>query len=196
MPRTGLSAEEIKERSIEIAEAKIRQLGFDRVRLVDIARELGVSHVALYKHFPDKAALLDAVSEKWLAAFDAELEGVARGNGPAGDRIVAWFLAYHRLKLEKVRRDPELYRAFDLAAQAMKPFVVRHLEATGGQLQGLVSDAMREGFFRQANPTDVTSLLLELTVSFHHPKLVAERLNEDREDRLQVVLVTLFRALR
>ena len=60
MPRTGLSPEKARQRAVEIAVARIRENGFVKLRLADVAREMGVSHAALYAHFRDKAALLDA----------------------------------------------------------------------------------------------------------------------------------------
>lgn len=196
MPRTGLTPEELKERSIEVAEARIRRDGFERVRLVDIARDLGVSHVALYKHFPDKAALLDAVSEKWLDKVDAELLLVAKKESPIEARIREWFLTFHRLKLDKVRLDPELYRAFDFASQLMKPFVIRHLINIRHQLTDLVGEAIASGMLRQGEPEGIAMTLLEATIGYHHPKLVSERLHEDRGEKLQDILNTLFLGLK
>lgn len=195
MPRTGLTPSEIKERAIELAEARIRQHGVDKVRLVDIAGDLSVSHVALYKHFPDKASLIDAVSEKWLEEVDRELTRVAQGPEPIGERIRIWFLAYHRLKVRKVRNDPEPYKAFDMAADAMKPFIVRHLETIFSLTVGLVSEGMEAGILRPGEPAATATLMLEMTVAFHHPKLVSERLEEDREASLLAVVDVMLRGL-
>ena len=197
MPRTGLTAEEMTCRAVEAAEARMRLHGHERVRLADIARDLGVSHVALYRHFPDRAALLDAVSERWLDATDAELESVARGGGSARDgsaraRIEAWFVALHRLKRDKVRRDPTLYAAFDAASESRKPFVVRHMASVLGTLTGLVREAMGEGSLPEGDPEAFARLLLELTLGYHHPRLVAERRDEDREADLRRVLAFLI----
>ena len=196
MPRTGLSAEAVRERAVAIAKKKIRSLGFDRVRLADIARELGVSHVALYKHFPDKAALLDAVSEEWLDELDARLETIVEGEEPALERIEAWMLALHRAKRERVRRDPELYRGFDKAADSDKPFVARHVATTDRHLVTLVEAAVRERAMMVSDPAEPARVLREATLGFHHPKLVAERAQEEREDDLRRVLAALFRAFR
>lgn len=195
MPRTGLSPAELRERAIDAAEGRIRRDGFDRVRLSDIARDLAVSHVALYKHFPDKASLLDAVTERWLEEVDARLQAIVDGPEPVGKRLRHWFLMYHRLKREKVRRDPEPYRAFDSAADAMKPSIIRHLENIDRQILRLVMEAMDAGVLRPGDSMGVARLMLESTVGFHHPKLVAERLEEDREAALQNVVETLIQGL-
>ena len=41
MPRTGLTALEIKNKAVEATMVKMRQVGFDKVRLTDVAKKLG-----------------------------------------------------------------------------------------------------------------------------------------------------------
>ena len=83
MPRTGLTASEIRQKAIDATMARMREDGFDKVRLTDIARELGLSHAALYAHFADRTALLDAVSEQWLSAIDTSRTGFGIVRDPA-----------------------------------------------------------------------------------------------------------------
>src|SRR5690348_388708 len=178
MPRTGLKAEDIKEKAIDATIEKIRELGFEKVRLTDIARELHVSHAALYAHFKDKSDLLDAVSERWLLELDEKLEKICRKNKHPIEKIHSWALALHRAKVEKVSRDPELYRAFDAAAERSKPFIDRHLESMGRQLSGLVAEALALAGVKKADPDLITRIILESTSAFHHPRLVVQHLGE------------------
>ncbi len=117
MPRTGRTAQETRTRAIDATLAHMRRHGFDRVRLSDVARDLGVSHAALYAHFADKAALLDAVTERWLAETRAALEEVRLRDGEPASGVENCFVTLYRLKRERVRRDPEAHRAFDVAAR-------------------------------------------------------------------------------
>ena len=84
MPRTGLTQAELRSAALDAAEAAIRRYGIDKCRLVDVAKQLGVSHAALYKLFRDKNALMDAVSDRWLLDTEAELAKIVR----AGDVIL------------------------------------------------------------------------------------------------------------
>lgn len=60
-----------------MAENRIREAGFNHLKLTQLASELGVSHAALYKHVASKGALLDLISEKWLLKIDECLERVS-----------------------------------------------------------------------------------------------------------------------
>jgi len=195
MPRTGLTAEDIRDRAIDATVVKMREVGFEKVRLTDIAKELGVSHAALYSHFTDKSDLLDAVSERWLLALDKKLEAVCRKKKDPCEKIQAWALTLHRAKVEKVSRDPELYRAFDMAAVESKPFVKDHLENMHRQLSGLVVEAIEQSGLRNADPEAITEIILAATSAFHHPRLVAQYIEQKREKLMSQVIDTILEGL-
>jgi len=195
MPRTGLTNVELREAALDVAEKLIRRHGFERTHLVEIAKELGVSHPVLYRLFPDKAALLDAVSERWLMRMDAELEAIAHGRGLATARIQKWFLTLHRLKKKKVGLDPELYRAFSYSAEAKRPVVAAHIKNSRSQLLSIVKDAIADGEFQNGNAEKIAQILYESTIAFHHPRLVLDRLKEKRETALKGMLKLLIKGL-
>ena len=195
MPRTGLNAEQLREKAIEATLAKMREVGFEKVRLTDIAKELRVSHATLYSHFKDKSDLLDAVAEVWLLKLDEKLESICRQPKDPDAKIRDWVLAIHRAKLEKVRLDPELYRAFDLASEKSKPFVKRHLETLHRQLLGLVGEAIVKKRIPAADPEEMSKIIAAAVLAFHHPRLVALYIDEEREALLGQVLDSVLRGL-
>jgi AcrR family transcriptional regulator len=196
MPRTGLSPEEIQEKAIDSAIARMREVGFEKVRLTDIAKDLGLSHAALYAHFKDKAALLDAVSERWLDKLDEELEAICNKPKDPREKILAWMLALHRRKLEKVMHDPELFRAFNWSTEIEKPFSRKHLGTLSRQLTRLVQEAVARKRLRDADPEAMAKILSESLIGFHHPRLVAQHLGEKREPLLRQILESVLDGLR
>jgi AcrR family transcriptional regulator len=196
MPKTGLTSEAIREKALRITEDKIRRFGFEKFYLTDIARELKVSHAALYNHFPDKAALLDAISERWLTHIDDELGRIAAKKSSPLKLIQAWFQKYHALKLEKVLKDIELFKCFNADLEIIKPYVGRHLQTVHGQLASLVNRAIATREIVKANPEKITDLLLEATMSFHHPRMVLERKGEKRAARLRDLVAVMLKGLR
>ena len=196
MPRTGLSPEEIQDRAVGLAVARMRRDGFRKVRLVDVAKDIGVSHAALYGHFADKAALLDAVSARWLQAIDAELDAYCRSRRAPLAKLQGWCRCLHQRKRERVRRDPELYKSFDAAAELGKPFIRVHLANARRQVTGLVREAMAAGRIRRGDPARVAAIILAATAAFHHPKLVAQFLADDREPLLRQTLAAVLKGLQ
>jgi AcrR family transcriptional regulator len=196
MPRTGLTALELKNKAVEATMVRMRQVGFDKVRLIDVAKKLGLSHAALYSHFEDKSALFDAVSERWLLQIDESLAAVCRrpGKDPS-EKIMAWMLTLHRAKLAKIQHDPELFKSFDLSSSMEKAYVRRHMETMHAQLVGLASEAIAKRRLRDADPEAIAVVLHESMMAFHHPKLVAQHMHEKREPLLRVVLDSVLRGL-
>ena len=57
----------------EAAQDVLRRYGPAKTTVVDVARELGVSHGSAYRHFASKAALPDAIAERWLHSISEPL---------------------------------------------------------------------------------------------------------------------------
>ncbi len=61
------------ERILDVAEDVLRRFEPAKTTVIDVARALGVSHGSVYRRFPSKAALRDAVTERWLARLSEPL---------------------------------------------------------------------------------------------------------------------------
>ncbi len=196
MPKTGLTQEQLRDRAIEHTIDRMRRFGYEKVRLSDIARDLGITHAALYSHFADKAALFDAVSERWLKNVESQLEDVCNDKGiSALQRLTNWFLVLHRAKKEKVQCDPELFRAFNMSAMVEKDFVRRHLELMDVHLHNLVQIAIDDGSIK-GNVDEIVKVVRTATIAFHHPLMVLERINENQEQLLEQILSAIYAGLK
>ena len=69
------------ERILEVTEDVLRRYGLAKATVVDVARALDVSHGSVYRHFPSKASLREAVAKRWLDRIDAPLLAIAEGRG-------------------------------------------------------------------------------------------------------------------
>ena len=76
------------ERILEVTEDVLRRFGLAKATVVDVARALDVSHGSVYRHFPSKASLREAVAKRWLERVNAPLAEDRRrlraGAGAAG----------------------------------------------------------------------------------------------------------------
>ena len=109
----------LREALLEQAERTVRDRGADALSLRELAREVGVSHGAPRRHFPDRQALLDAVAEAGFDRLGAELRAAADGAGEEFEpRLRATTAAYVRF----ATRDPAL---LDLM------FAGKHRETSG-----------------------------------------------------------------
>lgn len=82
---------------LQAAERTVRDRGVQDLSLRELARDVGVSHGAPRRHFPDRQALLDALAE---AGFERLGRDLRRAADRAGDdfqaRLAATAAAYAR----------------------------------------------------------------------------------------------------
>jgi AcrR family transcriptional regulator len=86
---------QLREALLEQAERTVRERGAQALSLRELAREVGVSHGAPRRHFPDRQALLDAVAEAGFDRLGAELRAAVADAGEAFEpRLRATAKAY------------------------------------------------------------------------------------------------------
>jgi AcrR family transcriptional regulator len=84
-----------------LLEAAERSLGDGGLSLRELARDVGVSHAAPRRHFPDKQALLDALAEDGFERLGRELdEAMSAVGGSLRERLGAFARAYVRFATE------------------------------------------------------------------------------------------------
>ena len=82
-----------RDRIVEVAREVFRERGYD-ASLDEIAKRAGVGPGTLYRHFPTRDALLDAVMQVWVDRVTETTDKALTYEGPARDFLVGWFEAY------------------------------------------------------------------------------------------------------
>ncbi|MFD7240029.1 TetR family transcriptional regulator [Streptomyces syringium] len=162
------------DRILEATEDVLRRFGPAKATVVDVARALGVSHGSVYRHFGSKAALREAVTERWLDQSHAELSAVAEAAGPAGPRLHAWLTALFAAKRRKSGSDPELFATYMVLVGENSGVVDRHIETMIEQLAGIVGNGIGQGEFRPVDPTTAARAVWDATNRFHDPAYAAD----------------------
>ncbi len=90
---------------IDAAILMLAEGGTEAVGLRELARRVGVSAAAPYRHFRDRQALIQAVAAEGFGRFLAAIEG-ARAGLPAEEQFAAMAEAYVRFALD----NPRLYK--------------------------------------------------------------------------------------
>lgn len=76
---------ELKEACVRAAREVIAEHGVEALSLRDVARKLGVSHQAPYKHYPSRDHLLAEVMRRCFQTFAAELDARTGSTDPRED---------------------------------------------------------------------------------------------------------------
>jgi AcrR family transcriptional regulator len=94
---------ELRDACIVAAQEVIAERGIENLSLRDVARKLGVSHQAPYKHYPSRDHLLAEVMRRCFQRFAAHLDARPHFDDPAQDleSLGQQYLAYaHQHPLE------------------------------------------------------------------------------------------------
>jgi len=109
LPEVGGTAERI----LDAALHQFELIGIDRTTVDDISRRARLARVTLYRHFPGKDDIIEAVLLRELGNFLIDLESAARRHEAIDDRLVEGFVftlnaaRSHRLLGRLLATEPE-----------------------------------------------------------------------------------------
>ncbi|MFE0559047.1 TetR family transcriptional regulator [Paenibacillus sp. NPDC058910] len=159
-----------KEAILDAAEQTLRRYGPDKTSVVDVAKALQVSHGSLYRHFPSKAALREAVTERWLQRIADPLQKIADGTeGSAADRLRLWTDTLIRAKRVYVLEDPEMFAMYTTVTLDAVKVIDMHVKLLIGQIAQIIDQGMFTGEFKPGQSESVAKAFFMATSLFHHP---------------------------
>ncbi len=163
-----------RDRILAAAEDVIRRFGPAKATVVDVARALGVSHTAVYRHVATKAELRDLVVGQWVEATMPPLRAIVARPGPAPRRLRQLVDALIAVKRRRAAEDPELFAAYMTLAADAKSVVAAHVAEMVGLASQVIAAGVEEGAFRTVDPTAAGRAVLIATSKFHHPAHATE----------------------
>jgi AcrR family transcriptional regulator len=158
-----------RDRILEAAVDVLRRFGPEKATVVDVARVLGVTHGSVYRYFSSKAALRDAVVQRWLEETMPPLEAVAVEEGPAPERLRRWLDRLIAAKRSRATDDPELFAAYYALAKQARKVVRAHIDALVGLAARIIADGVTSGEFAAVDPVAAGRAGLYATTRFHNP---------------------------
>jgi AcrR family transcriptional regulator len=183
------------ERILEATEEVLRRYGLAKATVVDVARVLDVSHGSVYRHFPSKASLRQAVAKRWLDRANAPLQKIAESSGPAPARLEKWLRAMIDIKYKKVTEDPEMFATYLTLAREACEAVKAHKERLVDQVAQIISDGVKQGAFQATDAKVTARAVFDATTRYHHPAHSDEWKDPARPARIDALLGLLLRGL-
>jgi len=79
---------DIKDKIVELGEEKFFREGFYKTRMDDVAAELHVSKKTIYKHFPSKHDLVDAIANRFTERMKGKILPLLNSDKNAVEKII------------------------------------------------------------------------------------------------------------
>ncbi len=189
--------DDTRARIMDTAEALFRRLGYAKTAVADIAGELKMSPANVYRFFPSKNAIIEAICQRCLSELEDRAWAVARSRGSAAERLerlVLEILAYHKENnLTDQRVNDIVLAAIELSWGAIRA----HKEHMRMVFEAVLREGIERGEFERVDPRETSRLMMISLVNFCHPVLVAQYLQDqgDLEADARATIRFLLRAI-
>ncbi|KMO36305.1 TetR family transcriptional regulator [Methylobacterium tarhaniae] len=184
---------------LAIAADHLRRLGHRQVTVVGVAAEAGMTHANVYRYFPSKTALVDAVAGRWLREVEAELGAIADAPDPADDKLERLLLALASMQREVLARDPHLFAVHRDATVESRPIARRHRGRLRQLVERVIEEGMNAGTFSLRDRERGIAFIFDTSHRFLHPVSIQLDVEVPRdliEARLGAVIRAMLRILR
>ena len=196
-PQVKISPDDTRARIMETADALFRRLGFAKTAVADIAAELKMSPANVYRFFSSKNAIVEAICRRCLSEVEGKAWAAARAKGSASqrmERLILEILAYHKENLLIEHRVNEIVL---FAMDHMWDTIRAHKEVMRNVTELILRDGIDSGEFEPVEPRETADLIMRSVLSFTHPVLVGQCLEEghDLEAEARASVRFLLRAI-
>ena len=188
------SAEETRVRILDVAWDLFRQLGA-RATISDVAEKLGMSSANIYRFFPSKQALCEAVCASQLGAITAAAREIASADAPVAERIRAILLTLYQAMRDQMINEARVHEIVDIAIRDHWAPIDDYQAEVAGIIGALVAEGQAAGEFGPGDPAELGLLTLCACAGFHHPMLIAYCERPDSAYRPEQIVEFALRAL-
>jgi AcrR family transcriptional regulator len=172
-----------REALLDAAAGRFVAVGITKTTMEDIARAAGAGKATLYRYFPNKGAVLDALVERENERFSRTLARAADVPGPAPDRIEAAFVA----ALGFLRSHPMLTKSLAEEPDVLLPYLTLRSGPVARSGMQLLTDLIRRGVeageLRPVDPVWAAETLFRLLLSFFSMPPLAIRVDDPAQVR-------------
>ncbi len=176
-----LKPDETQARIMETAETLFRRLGFAKTAVADIAAELGMSPANVYRFFPSKNAIVEAICERCLSELEEKAWTVVRSKAPASERLEKLFLAISAYNKENLLEEQRVHEVVVVAMEQNWQAIKVHLETMRTMVEVILRDGIAAGEFEPVDPREAAELIKRSMVVFTHPLLLGDCLEEHQD---------------
>jgi len=159
---------------VEVAERLFRQLGFQKTKIADVARELRMSPANVYRFFGAKSEINAAVCMDILGKIEAEAQKIAASRGTAAQRMRNLVASVEKAYSKLYMSDRKLHELIEAAVTENWTIMREHNHRMIGLLEQIIASGMAAGEFRPGDAALAARLVNTACVRFCHPRLMAE----------------------
>jgi AcrR family transcriptional regulator len=180
-PQVKMRPDDTRARIMETAEGLFRRLGYAKTAVADIASELGMSPANVYRFFPSKNAIVEAICQRCLSELEEKAWAVARSKAPAAVRVERLFLEILAYNKENLLEEQRVHDIVLVAIEHNWEAIRAHKDSIRNVLELILRDGIGTGEFEPVDPRETAELMNRSMVVFTHPVLIGHSLKEHQD---------------
>ncbi|HUD51750.1 TetR/AcrR family transcriptional regulator [Parvibaculum sp.] len=188
--------EDTRDRIVASASAQIQRHGHIKTTVADVAKHCGMSPANIYRFFPTKAALIEAVSEIWLSMAEENARAIASRSVGAPQRVHDFVLGVHEFNRDRYTRDGEVHETCVAATTERWPIVARHEKTLTDIFATILRDGIDSGEFEIEDVEHTAAVMTSAMLKFHNPIMVAQYHGESLIEQAAALSAFMLKAIR
>jgi AcrR family transcriptional regulator len=182
-------------RILNKADELFHRLGFYKTTVADIARELEMSPANIYKFFPSKEALVQAVADWNLSQFKATISETLKEGKTSSAKLKVLATTIYNFHKNKFRSDHEMYRLMVAAHDEQWPCVLEFKAFLRRTLAEIIESGIEAEEFSHLEASIEAEVMLDSLTWVINPLLMFELKNAQVTKRIDAQIRFFERAL-
>lgn len=193
--RTG--PEETKCRIVAVAEALFRRIGYAKTAVADIAAELGMSPANVYRFFPSKSAINNAICERLCAESEEQAEAILRSDKAPADKLRETVVSLHEHHKTLLTEEKRIHEMVEVAMNENWDSIEAHCNHFKDIFARIVAEGVASGDFDpEVNVEIAGKMIFSACAGLFHPTLIAQCERKQDKPDPHAMVDFLLRALR
>jgi AcrR family transcriptional regulator len=160
---------------LDSAAALFQRIGYGKTTIADIADTLAMSSANVYRFFPSKSAINDAICRRMLAALREQLHALAVGRDPPADRLAALILFMHRWHRDQLTDNRRVHDMVDAAMAENWQAIAEHRAACEAIFAALIREGQAARVFAPGDAVVLGQTAMGACCGLFHPTLIAQQ---------------------
>ena len=178
------------------SERLFRHYGYSKTTMADIADGCGMSAANLYRFFPSKLALVDAICSRITSESERQLYEIVRADEPASVRLERFIKQMHEFTLENLLDHRKVHEMVVVAMEERWHAVQAHLDRVVLYIGEIIKDGIATGEFRQQDVHRAARCVHSALAGMCHPIVVAQKLGDEDRTTPHEMAAMLISALK
>jgi|SRR5208337_770349 len=168
------TADETRVRILKEAERLFRHYGYSKTTVADIADACAMSSANVYRFFPSKSAIVEAICGVIISELERQLREIAIADAPASQRLAQFIELIARHTVETYTEDRKVHEMVVVAMEEHWGAIDRHLQATEAMIASIVASGIEAGEFKRQDPAQAAKCVHFAVAGFSHPVVTAQ----------------------